>query len=195
MRTLPALLILAALTPASALAGGVGLFGSAGVHGTKAYYYNSNLQQGVDIQQRPDASFGGEVIIGDKDDRISGIMRLYSNTDFNPTEPTLEGVTKADAIYPTYDETTRTDLIATMGVQWGLYGEPDGRQLILTTLFGSAFATLDNLEYAIGEVGIGGTMMLSENLQLAGTLNGNIRYRKRITGAGGAYLGIRYMFD
>lgn len=195
MRTLPALVTLAALLPATASAGGFGVLVNGGVHGTKAYYYNNNLQQGIDNQQRPNYGGGGEVIIGDKDDRVIGLMRMYGNVDFNPVEPTLEGVTAANATFPTYGEATRSDLVATMGIQWGLLGEPDGQQLVLTTLFGSAFATRDNLEYAIGEVGVGGTMMLNDTLQAFATLNGNVRYRKRLSGEGGAYIGVRYMFD
>lgn len=195
MRTLPALVALAALLPATANAGGIGLIANGGAHGTQAYYYNRNLQQGIDNQQRPNFGGGGEVIIGDKDDRVIGLMRMYGNVDFNPTEPTLEGVSASSATFPTYEEATRADLVATMGIQWGLLGEPDGKQLILTTLFGSAFATVDNLEYAIGEVGVGGTMMLNDNFQAFATLNGNVRYRKRISGEGGAYVGVRFMFD
>lgn len=195
MRATPVLIALAALLPTTAHAGGFGLIASGGFHGAKSYYYNSNLQQGVDNQLRPNGAFGGEVLIGDKDDRINGIMRLYANIDANPVDPTLSGVDPSDAIFPVYEESTRTDLATTMGVQWGLYGEPDRTQLVLTTMFGSAFATVDNLEYAIGDVGIGGTMMLGDTVQLVGTINAGVRYRKRISMTESAFVGIRYMFD
>jgi hypothetical protein len=195
MRTLSALVAIAALTPTTALAGGFGLVASGGLHGVEAYYYNSALQQGVDNQLRPNFAGGGEVIIGDRKDRINGIMRMYANIDYNPTTPDLEGVSAADAVFPVYDETTRTDITATMGIQWGLYGDPEMRQLVLTTMFGSAFGTIDNLEYAIGDIGIGGTMMLTETIQLAGTVNGGVRYRKQFNMTEGAYLSVRYIFD
>ena len=197
MRTLPALVALsaAALVPNTALAGGIGLFGTGGMHGTKAYYYNSNLQQGVDIQQRANGGGGVEVLIGDKDDRVNGIMRLYANVDVNPGTPDFVGVNQSNAIWPKYADSTRTDLAATMGIQWGLLGEPDGQQLILTSMFGSAFATVDNQEYFIGDLGVGGTMMLSDIIQLSGTINAQTRYRKSLSFAGGAYISARYMFD
>ena len=83
----------------------------------------------------------------------------------------------------------------TMGVQWGLWGDPGGFQLIGTTVFGSTFITRDNSEYLIAEAGVGVSHMMSDRLQLSGTLNFAGRYRKQITIAEGAYVSARYLFD
>ncbi|MFT5686575.1 MAG: hypothetical protein ACI8RZ_007531, partial [Myxococcota bacterium] len=97
--TIPVLLS-AATFSAPAFAGGVGIMTTGGLHEAKAYYYDDLGRQGVDTQQRPNAGFGAEVMLGDKDDRIMGLMRIYSNVDWPKNEPTLDGVSEDEAIYP-----------------------------------------------------------------------------------------------
>ena len=65
----------------------------------------------------------------------------------------------------------------------------------LTSMFGSAFITPDNLEYLIAEAGAGATYMMSDRLQLSGTLTFAGRYRKQLTLSEGAFISARYMFD
>jgi hypothetical protein len=193
--TIPVILS-AATFSAPAFAGGVGIMGSGGLHEAKAYYYDNLGRQGIDTQQRPNAGFGAEVLLGDKDDRIMGLMRIYSNVDWPTNEPTLSGVDPEDATYPAaHLEAPRLDGTISMGVQWGLWGDPTGFQLIGTTVFGSAFITPDNLEYLIAEAGVGGTYMLNERFQLAGTVAFAGRFRKQVTLSEGAFVSARYMFD
>lgn len=193
--TIPVILSAATLS-APAFAGGVGIMGTGGLHEAKAYYYDDLGRQGIDTQQRPNAGFGGEVLLGDKDDRIQGLMRIYANVDWPTNEPTLSGVDADEAIYPAaHLEAPRVDGTITMGVQWGLWGDPTGFQLTATTLFGSAFITPDNLEHLIAEGGVGATYMMSDRLQLAGTLAFAGRYRKQITISESAFISARYLFD
>ena len=197
MRKLTFSVILSAATfSAPAFAGGIGVTGTGGFHEAKAYYYDDLGRQGVDTQQRPNAGFGGEVLLGDKDDRVQGLMRLYANVDWPTNDPTLSGVTAEEATFSAAaEEAPRLDGTITMGVQWGLWGDPTGFQLTATTLFGSAFITPDNLEYLIAEGGVGATYMMSERMQLAGTATMSIRYRKKLTIAEGVFVSARYMFD
>lgn len=197
MRKLTIPVILSAATfSAPAFAGGVGIMGTGGLHEAKAYYYDNLGRQGVDTQQRPNAGFGVEVMLGDKDDRIMGLMRLYTNTDWPTNEPTLSGVSAEDATYPAaHLESPRTDGSISMGIQWGLWGDPTGFQLIGTTMFGSAFITPDNLEYGIAELGVGASYMMNDRFQFAGTLAFAGRYRKQLTISESAFISARYMFD
>ena len=57
-------------------AGSFGLYGHSGIHEGKAYYYRSDGKQGVDSQFRPHAGTGFEMMLGDKDDRLIGQIRL-----------------------------------------------------------------------------------------------------------------------
>jgi hypothetical protein len=193
--TIPVLLTSLAFS-APAFAGGIGILGTGGMHEAKAYYYDDLGRQGIDNQQRPNAGFGAEVILGDKDDRILGLMRIYSNVDWPTNEPTLSGVSADEAIYPAaHLEAPSLEGACTMGVQWGIWGDPSGFQLVGTTVFGSTFITPDNSEYLIAEAGVGVTQMMSDRMMLSGTLNFSARYRKQITIAEGAYISARYMFD
>lgn len=181
---------------APSFAGGVGLMVTGGVRGDRAYYYNAAGQQGIDNQTRPNAGFGAELILGDTSDRITGLLRFYANTDWPVTNPETSGIEQSEAIFPAYDELTpRIDGVATMGVQWGLFGDPDNLQLVATTLVGSGFITRDNLEYFVGEGGIGGTYTINSQLQLAGTVAVTARYRKRVSLAQGAFISVRYLID
>ncbi|MEL6348958.1 MAG: hypothetical protein AAFV53_37990 [Myxococcota bacterium] len=194
MRTIAALTLMFFTTPA--FAGGIGLIGQGGVHSARAYYYSESGQQGIDNQIRPNFGGGMEVLLGDSSDRIQGIIRLYANLDAPLNDPETEGISQDEAIFPAASEVgLRTDGVCTMGVQWGLLGDPDGTQLILTSLIGSAFITRDNLEYLVAEVGIGGTYTINNQLQFFGTLNVAGRYRKRVSHTEGAFVGVRYMFD
>ena len=172
MRTVALLIPALLLVPTDAFAGGVGVMATGGLHAAKAYYYSPSGQQGIDNQNRPNFGGGLEVTIGDSDDRINGLMRLYANTDLPTTIPTVSGIDPADAIYPpAHEQDPRVDGVATMGVQWGLYGDPSRAQLIATTLFGSAFATRDNLEYFIGDIGVGGTYTVNSRYQFVGLIS------------------------
>lgn len=193
--TIPVILSAAFFTT-PALAGGVGVMTTGGMHEAKAYYYDNLGRQGIDTQQRPNAGFGAEVMLGDKDDRIMGLMRVYTNVDWPTEEPTLDGVSEEDAIYPeAHLEAPRLDGTITMGVQWGLWGDPSGFQLVATTMFGSAFITPDNLEYLIAEGGVGANYMVNERFQLAGTVAFAGRFRKQITISESMFVSARYMFD
>lgn len=184
------------LFAAPAYAGGVGLMATGGIHEGSAYYYSANGVQGIDTQNRPNTGFGAEILLGDKDDRINGLMRAYINMDWPLNEPTTVGITLEEATYPAaHLEPVRADGVITMGIQWGLFGDPTGLQLIGTTMFGSAFATPDNLEYFIAELGVGGTYTLNDQLQLTGSIVGATRYRKQLSLSEGVFVGVRYLFD
>jgi len=188
------LILLAVLSSNETLAGGLGVVGTGGLHDAKAYYYNTSGQQGIDSQSRPNYGGGLEVLLGDRDDRVLGLSRFYLNYDLPVTEPDTQGVT--DAIYPlAHEESARRDALVMMGVQWGLWGDPNAFQVIVNTLGGSAVATPDNLEYLQLEVGAGVTYMLSEALQVTGSVSFDARYRKDIFFSENAWVGVRYLFD
>jgi len=186
-------LVLSATTSMPAFAGGFGLLANGGMHAAPAYYYAPSGAQGVDNQFRPNVGYGAEILIGDSDDRILGVMRAYINNDWPTTAP---NVTIEDAAIPPADEQDiRFDGIITIGAQWGIWGEPLGFQLIATSMIGCAAATIDNLEYLIAEGGIGVTYNLSEQMQLASTIAVAGRYRKSLSHAESGFVSVRYLFD
>lgn len=189
--------LLGASTPA--LAGGLGVIGSGGIQSAKAYYYNGEGDQGVDTQFRPSTSIGGEAILGDPDDKFIGVVRLYGTWNAPVRNPEVagdcDGATN-DYVCPDYNS-LETDPVGamTVGVQWGLIGDPRGFQFGVSAMLGSAFATPDNLEYFIGEPGVFVAYTMAEQYQLYANVNASVRYRKIFNVGANSYVGFRYLFD
>ena len=189
------LLVLAGLAlPSSAWAGGIGLLSTGGLHQARAYYYDQAGNQGIDLQNRFNYGGGFIAVLGDKDDKIQGVMRLWFMQDQSLADPNTGNTT--DAVFPPASSQPPRDLgMFTAGVEWGLLGDPDGLQLTLETHIGTAFATKDATEFLLVEVGPGVTWALADHFQLFGSVTEDMRYRKRPYLSENVYLGARYMFD
>ena len=179
-----------ALSSAPAFAGGVGIATTAGVHQEVVRWYSADLTQQEESQARPTVGGGLQVILGDKDDKVQGLVKFYGLSDAAPSDPSTGG---GDIV--AIREEARQVGYASAGIQWGLTGDPDAFMFCLNTSLGSGFLTTDMLEYANAEVGPAFTYMLADTLQLHGEVTGNVRYRKSFTWAAGAGVGIRYLFD
>jgi hypothetical protein len=187
-------LFLVALASTPARAGGIGVIGTGGMTTTRAYYYNAEGAQGVDHQTRPQAGFGMEGLLGDRDDKILGVLRLYWLRETPPETPDTQGV--SNAIHPDYDALDPRDVgIAQIGIQWGLLGDPNGVQLVLNTLAGTGFLTEDSTEFGLAEAGVGGTWAANESVQVFASVADTLRMRKIVDYGPAAYAGVRYLFD
>jgi hypothetical protein len=179
-------------TSSSAFAGGLGLMYQGGMHEERAYYYQGK-NQAIDSQFKPNHGPGIEAIIGDKDDKIQGILRLSWVSENQATKPTE---CKGNIVCPDYDSLGARQIgVLGLGVQWGVLGDPNDKQLVINTLIGSGFITTDNTEFVIGELGVGGTYNFSESLQGVANLAGVVRGRKYISFGPLMHVGIRYLFD
>ncbi len=189
---------------APAQAGGLGLLYTGGFHQARVYYYEIDELTGEDTQylnrqNRPNMGGGIELILGDKDDRILGVARGYYLNDFPPVAPPDPLV--EDPIFAVPDGPTHTG-VATVGVHWGVLGDPTRFQAHIASHLGASVVTLDsstgeasNLEFLLGEVGIGAHYHFQNNMQVYLDVAGVVRFRKVIYPGGNAYLGVRYMFD
>ncbi len=180
-----------ALTSVPALAGGIGVATTVGVHQEEVYWYDAALDQQFESQARPTYGGGLQIILGDKDDKVQGLVKFYGLGDAAPTAPSDAG----NADYVALREEMRSVGYASAGIQWGLTGDPDAFMFCLNTSLGSGFLTSDMLEYANAEVGPAFTYMLADTIQLNGELVGSVRYRKGFTLASGVGVGVRYLFD
>lgn len=163
-----------------------------------AYFYNAELEQGIDWQSRPSYGFGVDGVLGDKDDRILGIFRFYTLFDQPTVEPDLSGEEgdTSEYVFPAaHEEPVVTVGAATVGVQWGLYGDPTGLQLTASTMAGTAFLTSDNLEFFIFEPGVGFSWTTNDRIQVFGNANWQLRFRKKFTQGANVVAGVRYLFD
>jgi hypothetical protein len=187
-----------ALTPTTADAGGVGVTLGGGVHQDRAYYYNEEGEQGIDTQLPMNTGWGGELLLGDRDNRVLGIVRGYVSRDAplkNP-DPSALGEGPGEYVFPNVEKDGHTTRgAAAVGMQWGLWGDPNGFQMIATSLIGSQFWTNDNLETATFQAGVGVTYTANERYQFAASLDATSRFRKRFQWGGDVWLSARYMFD
>lgn len=190
-----------AFSSTTAEAGSFGLYGHSGLHEGKAYYYRSDGKQGVDSQFRPHAGTGFEMLLGDKDDRLIGQVRMGWTHDWALNNPTYTVTEDEDGVPYTYthpDYSTvdnRNDGHLSVGLQWGLYGEPTGFQVIGLTALTAGFWTIDNLEYFSPEVGAGVTYTLADQIQFHTTATIAPRYRKQALLGTNVVAGVRYLFD
>ncbi|MES2640171.1 MAG: hypothetical protein V4850_11830 [Myxococcota bacterium] len=186
-------LALLALAPSTALAGGIGLVTTAGLHGDRVYSYEEDVN-GVATQMDPEdqlnPNFGGglEIVLGDKDLKIMGIFRGYYLQDSAQQDP------KNGPIFNVRDVPRDLGVISA-GLQWGILGDPGAIQLTIVGTLGAGVFTSDFTGYALGEAGVGGTWMAARRVQLAASVTGGARYRKRFYPTTNAYLGVRYLFD
>ncbi len=190
-----ALAIAPTLAPVEAHAGGVGAVAAAGVFSERVWYYDANETSYQTQQPIINGGTGLELMLGDRDDRITGYARFYWNMELpepDVTQSTLEGEQPWTA--PRRD-TVRNTGIFTVGIQAGVAGDPNKGMFVVTGAVGSGFLTPDHREFVFGEVGAGGTLRVSPGLELYGTVNGHVRYRKWARLGATTYGGVRVLFD
>lgn len=188
----------ATFSPA-AQAGGVGVFATPGFRQMPAYFYNSAGDQDIDWQLPGSYGFGVEGILGDKDDRIMGVARFYYLSDASIKDPDTSGaeIDELDGfLYPdAASEPASGAGAASVGIQWGIFGDPTGLQFVVSTMAGTAFITTDNLEFFMFEPGAGVTYTVNDQFQFFGLANYQLRFRKQFTSGGNVALGARFLFD
>jgi hypothetical protein len=193
------LLTSAALHSSSALAGGIGLLGTAGFHQARVYYYDAEDNQVLNRQNCLNSGVGIEAILGDKDDRFLGVARGYYLVDSPPTDPPAPTVD--DPVDALPEGPTRIGM-ATVGVHWGVIGDPTGFQAHIGTHVGAGMVTVDSTtgegssqEFLLGEVALGAHYHFARSFQVYADVAYGTRYRKEFSPGGNAYVGFRYMFD
>ncbi|MCB9765160.1 MAG: hypothetical protein H6739_35630 [Alphaproteobacteria bacterium] len=214
MRTAPtavgcAMLALAAALSPAAFAGGVGVFTTGGFHQENIYVYDSydvenpDTVQTIVYQQRPNYGFGIQGLLGDRDDRVLGLMKFYYMSDSPPIDSGVIDKAQAKGAEPGEDgllyALPRTEArpmgLALAGVQWGILPDPGALQLNAVTSLGAGVLTNDNTEFILAEVGAGAHYGLTEQIQINAELAYNLRIRKNFYHGVNANLGVRFMFD
>jgi hypothetical protein len=181
---------------APAMAGGVGLLGTGGLHQENVYFYDQSENQYLQIQYRQSVGTGLYVMLGDRDDRVQGIMKLFWLADAPPDGDvgTLPDGFDGDPQVP-----VRTDVrnvgVAMTGIQWSLLGDPSAASFNLISNIGAGAMTSDFSEFAYAELGPGGHITFGGNVQVFGEVVYQARWRKGLSHGGGGTVGVRYLFD
>ncbi len=182
---------------APAHAGGIGVVGLAATHTEKVYFYDQDSTQYSDIQLRPTTGFGLEALLGDRDDRLIGLMKVYYFTDFQATESNVDTGDLQGPFTIPLDEDFRFRSVGvfTAGLQWGLWGDPTGLQINLVTSLGTAAITPDSTEFLLAEIGPGVHYVINKKYVVHAEGVYHLRFRKSVSHGGGINVGVRYYFD
>lgn len=200
MRAAPLLVLtLGMFGSAEALAGGIGVITTGGMHQELVYVYDAELNQYRVSQQRPNLGFGLQAVLGDRDDRVQGTMEFFYQMDTAPLGEGVLDAAKADGasgeLTFALREEPRHIGLATVGVQWGLFKDPNAFQPVLITSVGAGALTNNNTEFVLLQVGPGVVWRMTEQLQLNADLTLDTRYRKAFNFGGSATVGLRFLFD
>jgi hypothetical protein len=176
------------LAPSPAEAGGFGALLTGGARNDFVYFYDQSNNYAQFRQTQTSSNFGGgaEFVLGDRDDKISGLFRLYYLQDSPQKDPaTLTQLVTPENVVAAW----RT------GVQWGIFGSPESWMVSAITAAGSGFVTRDHTEYLMLQAGVGGTWRFTRNLQAYVDIDYTLRHRKGFTQGVNGYGGVRFLFD
>lgn len=196
MRAVLASLLLAASTPA--LAGGVGVLTTGGFRNQPVYFYDSSdsMRQYKISETLGHGGGGIEILLGDRDDRFIGTFKGYYIYESPERDPA--GITSAvdpGNVVAAWRTEGRHIGVASVGLQAGIIGKPRTKQLVAVADLGSGFLTTDHTEYLQAQIGLGGTAMLSREIQVYAQAQYHLRNYKGLYHGATATAGIRYMFD
>jgi hypothetical protein len=190
----------------AAHAGGVGLLATGGAHTETLYYYQSVDDQGNPIDdpalydQFKDpqlvANFGGgiEFLLGDRDDRIFGVTRFFYQQDAPQLDPTKDA-SNPDSVVVAYRDSARRVGIGTIGLSWGIVGNPNKFQFGVGTHIGSAFMTNDYSDYFLAAGGPMVTYRPTKQVMVFAEGLYTVRFRFDIQHQPTLNAGVRYFFD
>lgn len=194
-----ALTALALVASAPAFAGGFGLLTTGGFHTEIVRYYDTSsveMRQASMSQTLSNRGGGFELILGDKDDAFTGVMRGYYLRDAAQKDPAeLTSLIAPEDVQAVYRDEPRPLGVGTVGLQWGFLGDPTRFQAIAIGSVGSGFLTQDHTEFLLAELGAGATYEVARNLRLTATLQYSLRYRKGASHGANGFLGVRYYID
>lgn len=190
-------LVLAAVVPLDAFAGGIGLLGTAGVHTDRVYYYDSSDDYAQYLQHQTLPNYGGglEVVLGDRDDRLQGVFRGFYLQDSPQSDPAGSSDVPSEYVVARIRDTPRHLGIGTVGLQWGVLGQPENFMANVSVNVGAGFLTEDKTEFMVLDAGVGATYTFARNLQAHASLLYTLRFRKTATHGATAYAGVRFLFD
>ncbi len=201
----------------AAVAGGFGFNAIAGTHSEAVYLYDAQDEKFGITQQQPAVGLGLQVILGDRDDDLQGIMKFswISNSPANH-----EGIETPDGFSDVDGDIQRSGRFAcddegnpqsfleshqecgvynvataSAGLQWRLWGDSGGAMVTFTPSIGAGVMTPDSAEYLQVELAPGFQYALSDEMFFHVEVATQLRFRKSGSFGATSYTGIRYMFD
>jgi hypothetical protein len=204
--------IAALLTSAPAFAGGVGPLVMGGIHTEDVYYYANRADNGAGARIQDPADYeqfrqgqilghigsGLELVLGDRDDLIQGVFRVYWMMDTPQADPAngADLVDPANTLVAAWRENNRHIGVGTIGLNWGiLRAAQDKFKFGVSAHFGTGFVTPDDTEFFLGQAGVNVNYAITRTLEVYGDFTYGIRARKEISHGLYTTAGLRVLFD
>jgi hypothetical protein len=220
--------VIASLLAASpAWAGGIGVVVGGGARSEKIYYYAS--EQAIDgggsvvIEDEdlwpqyelnaliPQGIGGLELVLGDRDDKIMGVFRFYYQAELPEPDPkTMDlselepGIPSTEAVHASTRQVVQHNGVASVGLSWGIFGNPDTWQVGVAGQLGSGFLSTNSTTptgettsptFLQANIGPMATYKVARQVQLFTDLSYQARYHKTVDHGANLLVGARYLFD
>jgi hypothetical protein len=201
----------------TAQAGGVGLNIIGGTHSESVYLFDAQDTKFEIAQQQPAYGLGLQVLLGDRDDDLQGVMKFswVANSPANHVGiETPDGFSAVDGqmqmsgrfacdedgnpqgFLEEHQSCGVTNVAtASAGLQWRIWGDSDAMMATFTPSLGAGVMTADSAEYLQVELAPGFQYAFSDELFFNTEVAVQLRYRKSGSFGVTSYTGFRYMFD
>ncbi|MBT3217797.1 MAG: hypothetical protein HN348_01790 [Proteobacteria bacterium] len=192
----------------SAFAGGFGLMMHGGTHSERVYFYSDHdaagdklanfrdYEQYQLVQSLLNGGGGIELILGDRDDKITGVFRGYYLIDQAQKDPAdFTELVDPSYVVSTHRETARHSGVAQIGLNWGIFGKPKGFQFGAVAHVGSGFMTSDHTEFLTADIGLTINYRFIRQMQFFTDVVYQMRWRKGASHGATMFTGVRYLFD
>jgi len=216
-RASAAVLALGLAAAPQAHAGGLSLLGTAGMHTDRVYFYSNvdsdtfeddnpvvyedftDFEQFAVDQNLLHGGGGAEVVLGDRDDLITGSVRLLYVQDAPQQDPaSITSAVPEEYIVTAYRETPRHLGIGLIGLNWGIVDFANDRfRFEAVGLVGSAFITTDHTEFFTAGIGPGIVYKAARQAHVFAEMTYFARFQQRLGLNHSANFtgGVRYYFD
>jgi len=216
-RVAGAVLVAAGLVAApQAEAGGLALLGYGGSYTDQVYFYSNvdpdtfeddnpvvfedftEYEQYSVSEVLPQGGAGLEVVLGDRDDMITGSIRMLYQQDAPQVDPReITSQVPTEYIVGVHREDPRHLGIGLIGLNFGLVEFAQDRfRFEAVGLVGSGFVTVDHTEFFMAGIGPGLVFKAARQLHLVGEIGYYARFQQRgWQHQGNITLGARYYFD
>jgi len=206
----PAFAALALFATTDALAGGIAPIVTGGFHTEPVYFYSSATDAGagppianpIDYEQykvtQAIGNFGSglELMLGDRDDLVQGVFRLYWLMDGPQYDPSGSGIVDEDFVVTQHRTGLRHIGTGTVGVQWGVFrAAQDKLKLGISLHVGSGFLTRNRTEFLLAQTGLNIGYTATRTLEVFVDVNYGLRVRKYLMHGAYATAGLRILFD
>lgn len=201
---------LALLASSDALAGGIAPIVMGGFHTEPLYFYSNVTEGGAGLPITDAAAYeqykvtqaignfgsGLELMLGDRDDLVQGVFRLWWMMDTPQGDPAKTGLVDEDALVVDYREGLRHYGMGSVGIQWGvLRAAQDKFKLGISLHVGTGFLTRNRTEFLLAQAGLNTGYQINRTLEVFIDVDYGLRVRKFLMHGVYGTAGLRILFD